>query len=227
MGRKSVIRSRNQAAFVASAARTLLQSKCRVLDSFFRCAVVLSVGLVVTLHRSMHPFTMRINEVGTDAELLTVKRPCACPAAGCKCCCYQTALYSSGNTVLGSIKETCYFCVPSFKIMDASGQLIYLLHPPTCCCGVCMNCCTEGNPCGRGCCKVPFWIFDPSVRSTNGGNAKHLGKILKKPKSTAVELFTDASAFEVHFPESSTVEQKAVLVGTAVFLNAVFFESAE
>lgn len=175
-------------------------------------------------HRPIHPFTMKVNEVGTDAELLTVERPCACAVSGCKCCCYQTANFTSGGTALGSIVETCYFCVPSFKINDATGKQVYLIHPPTCCGGVCVNCCTEGNPCGAGCCKVPFWIFDADTKNTNGGEALKIGKILKKPKSAAVEIFTDANAFEVQFPESATVEHKAMLVGTSVFLNAVFFE---
>lgn len=169
---------------------------------------------------------MRVNEVGTESELVTVERPLACCLGSCKCCCYQTASFSSGGTMVGSVKEKCYYCVPSFDVKDASGAPLYILHPPTCCGGVCVNCFTEGNPCGRGCCKVPFWIYDPSSNSTNG-QVEHLGKILKKPKSAAVEILTDASAFEVHFPPTSTVEQKAVLVGTAIFLNAVFFEGGE
>jgi hypothetical protein len=49
---------------------------------------------------------------------------------------------------------------------------------------------------------------------------------LKKPKSLKTEIFTDANAFEVKFPSQATVDQKAMLVGTAIFLNAVFFEDA-
>ena len=77
------------------------------------------------------------------------------------------------------------------------------------------------------CCKVPFWIFDASVTNTNGSDAPKLGKIVKAPKSIATEVFTDANAFEVNFPEAATVEQKAALVGTAIFLNAVFFEDKQ
>lgn len=89
-----------------------------------------------------------------------------------------------------------------------------------------MACCTEGNPCGgKGCCKVPFWIFDANQANTNGAEAEKLGKILKKPKSWKTELFTDANAFEVTFPTSASVGEKAMLVGTAIFLNAVFFEA--
>jgi len=39
-----------------------------------------------------------------------------------------------------------------------------------------------------------------------------------------VEIFTDADVFEVEFPKDSTAEQKAILVGTTIFINAVFFE---
>lgn len=75
-----------------------------------------------------------------------------------------------------------------------------------------------------------------------------MGKILKKPKSLAVEIFTDANAFEVSFwgsniddlitaiiskfysiiqltfPEDATVQKKAAIMGTSVFLNAAYFE---
>jgi hypothetical protein len=172
---------------------------------------------------------MNVKEVGTDAELLSVERPCAFPLGNCKCCCFQTATFSSNSNKLGSIHETCYFCVPMFYIRDPSGANIYKMHPPTCCPGgICVNCFTEGNPCcGRGCCVVPFWIFDPAATNTNGSDAPHLGKIIKKPKSLATEIFTDADAFEVKFPSEATVEQKASLVGTSIFLNAVFFERFE
>jgi hypothetical protein len=171
------------------------------------------------------PFKMKVEELQTKAELLTVDRPCVCCLAGpCKCCCYQQATFTSGNDQLGKIQENCYCCVPQYTLYDASGAKVYKIHPPTCCGGMCPNCCTEGNPCGKGCCKVPFWVFDPNQAQTNGGEAVHLGKILKKPKSLGVELFTDANAFEVTFPTAATPEQKAGLVGTAIFFNAVYFE---
>ncbi len=47
----------------------------------------------------------------------------------------------------------------------------------------------------------------------------------KVPKSLAVELFTDANAFNVHFPEGASVEQKAMIAGSAILINANFFEA--
>lgn len=128
---------------------------------------------------------------------------------------------------MGSVKETCYYCVPEFKVYGPQNEEIYKLHPPTCCCGMCVNCCTEGNPCcGKGCCKVPFWIFDAKDNKTNGSDVKILGKIVKVPKSLMVEVFTDADAFDVTFPADANVTQKALLMGSALLLNATFFEEA-
>jgi hypothetical protein len=163
--------------------------------------------------------------VGTEAELLTIERPIACVVGPCKCCCYQSAKFSSGGVPLGSIEEECFFCVPSFKINDGNGKPVYRVHPPTCIAGMCPAICTEGNPCtSKGCCKVPFWVFDADQKQTNGTKVDHLSKIVKLPKSFGTELFTDADAFDVIFPDNATVNQKAMLVGSSIFLNAVFFE---
>lgn len=98
------------------------------------------------------------------------------------------------------------------------------MHPPTCCGGCCVNCCAEGNPCfGKGCCKLPFHIFDYEEKDT-AGNENYIGKILKKPKSLMTEMFTDANAFDVDFPKDATPAQKGMLVGSAIFMNAIYFE---
>jgi hypothetical protein len=171
----------------------------------------------------IHPFQMRVQELSTDAELLTVDRPTRCAASSCKCCCYQEISVTSGGQALGSVKENCYYCVPAFTVFTASGEELYLVHPPTCCGGMCVQCCSEGNPCGKGCCKVPFWVFNAGQTNT-GGDAPHIGKILKKPKSFGTEMLTDADAFAITFPEQASADEKALLVGTSIFLNAMFFE---
>lgn len=124
---------------------------------------------------------------------------------------------------MGSVKEQFYCCVPRFKAYDADGKELYKMHPPTCCGGICINCCAEGNPCGAGCCKVSFRVYLASQKKTDG-DAPYLGSILKKPKSAAVEIFTDACAFDVTFPEGASVDEKALLVGSTIFFNANFFE---
>jgi hypothetical protein len=50
---------------------------------------------------------------------------------------------------------------------------------------------------------------------------------LKKPKSLATELFTDADAFEVEFPNNAGPDQKGILIGMGIFINSLFFEGQE
>uniref|UniRef100_A0A7S3L062 Phospholipid scramblase n=2 Tax=Amphora coffeiformis TaxID=265554 RepID=A0A7S3L062_9STRA len=169
---------------------------------------------------------MVVKENNTEAELLSVERPCRCAAGGCKCCCYQEAAISSGGQRLGIIKEDCYFCVPSFTVKDSKLDGLYIIHPPTCLGGICINCCAEGNPCGKkGCCKASFRVYPYAQKGQTTDEAPYIGLILKKPKSMATEIFTDADAFDVTFPDNATVDEKAVLVGSTLLLNAVFFET--
>jgi hypothetical protein len=60
----------------------------------------------------IHPFKMVVKELNTDAEMVTVDRPCAFALGSCKCCgcdiCFQKADFTSGDEKIGSIKETCY-----------------------------------------------------------------------------------------------------------------------
>ena len=76
---------------------------------------------------------------------------------------------------------------------------------------------------GKGCCKESFRIYDPNTGNTDG-DAPYLGMIMKRPKSAMTEIFTDASAFDVKFPKNATADQKGILIGTSIFINAVFFE---
>ena len=119
-----------------------------------------------------------------------------------------------------------FLSVPRFVIYDPENKPMYKLHNPTCCGGMCINICAEGNPCGKGCCKVSFRIYDADQNDTDG-DAPYLGQILKKPKSVMVELFTDAQAFVVDFPKEATPAQKGALIGTSIFLNAIFFEGQQ
>lgn len=218
------------------------------------------------------------NSFGEEEELLLVERPCSCASGPCKCCCYQEAFVyttpqpssttqqSFQNTVnaedentrrkilLGTITETCWFCVPSFvveKYNNNTGDVgyskprnngdddnndniekKYIIHPKTCCCfGCCRYCCEEGNPCTEdGCCKVGLYVFPYEQRyggKTNGKDAEYVGSIVKKPKSLTTELYTDANIFDIDFPLDSTTSDKALLVGSSIFFNSMFFEGGE
>lgn len=171
-----------------------------------------------------HSFKMSVKETGTNAQLLSVDRPFACSVSPCKCCCRQKMTVTGDGTQLGSIKETFWCCVPRFVVDDETGKEIYKLHQPTCCGGMCVNCCAEGNPCGKGCCKSSFRVY-PASQDETDGDSPYDGVILVLPKSAATELFTDANAFEVTYPDGASRKEKALLTGSAIFFNAVFFES--
>jgi len=174
-----------------------------------------------------YPYTVEVKEIETEEEILSMERPCSLPVGGCKCCSYQSLNFTSGGQALGKVEEQCWYCVPVFKIFNENDDPIYKIHQPTCCGGGCVNCCYEGNPfCGRGCCKVPFLVF-PSSQEETDGDAPSVGKILKVPKSILTEMFTDAEAFDISFPEDATNSQKAMLTGTAIFLNSIFFEGQD
>ena len=84
-------------------------------------------------------------------QIIQVERPCKCAVGSCKCCCYQElSVHSSEhNTYLGKIVEQFFWCVPRFVVFDAKDKPVYKLHQPTCCGGACVDCCAEGNPCGK------------------------------------------------------------------------------
>jgi hypothetical protein len=171
-----------------------------------------------------HSFSMVVRNQGSNSEILTMDRPLACNAYVCKCCCYQKMTYSYEGEHLGEMEELFSCCIPKMQIKDASNQPIYKVHPPTCCYGMCIDCCAEGNPCfGRGCCKVPFHIFPASQKDTDNG-APEVGKIVKEPKSCMVEICTYSEAFKIEFPDDATSEQKAMIAGSSILINANFFE---
>lgn len=65
------------------------------------------------------------------------------------------------------------------------------------------------------------------MKGSTDGSAAHIGKIVKAPKSMATEVFTDADAFDVTFPTDANTSEKGMLMGTAIFLNANFFEGGD
>jgi Scramblase len=176
-----------------------------------------------------HPcyaWTTPIRDAESKAELLAVHRPSSCPLLPLKCCCYQSATISSGGRPMGRVRENWCCCVPSFSIYNGSHEHVYTLYPSTCCRGACVNCCAEGYPCTPGaCCLVPFWIYPAGQFAIDGpaASSNRVGRIAKLANDVSVELFTNAHAFEVEFPSDATASKKAVLIGTSVYFNSLFF----
>jgi hypothetical protein len=166
----------------------------------------------------MRPFTINVY-AGTGAAgpaVASYERPFRCPLGNCKCCCYQQVIVKdSAGAVSGSVKETCYVCpVPRFNILRADGTVQYSLHQPTCCFGLCVNCCKEG--CCN--CRIPFYIYSPD------NDANEVGKIVKIWGGFAKEILTDADTFEVQFPTNQDAATKARVLGATFLINQLFFE---
>jgi Scramblase len=72
--------------------------------------------------------------------------------------------------------------------------------------------------------RTPFWIYPAGQFAADGPAAStRVGRIAKMANDVSVELFTDAHAFEVVFPPNATAREKAVLIGTSVYFNSLFF----
>jgi len=167
---------------------------------------------------ALRPFTITVSDGGAPggSPLTYNERFFRCPAGNCKCCCYQEIQVRDGaNAPVGAIVEDMWFCVPMFKVNDASGNHQYNLHQPTCCGGMCVDCCAEG--CCN--CRIPFYVFEPGKQATG----EQCGSITKIWSGLGTELFTDADKFEMHFPPGADSNTKATLLGGTFLLNQLLF----
>lgn len=165
---------------------------------------------------SIHPFKMTMS-VGAEpggAVVAVYERPLACHVGACKCCCFQEIFVNDGATggQVGSVKESCWMCIPQFNVYDNARQMLYAIHMPTCC-GCLPNCCAEG------CCRVPFYVYNTS----NTNKESPDGKIVKMWGSLGTELM-GVHQFECDFPSNSPPDHKALLMGATYLLNELFFK---
>ena len=91
---------------------------------------------------------------------------------------------------------------------------------------MCVDFFTEGNPCPHGCCLIPFRIYPGNAENTNG-DAPYIGKMAKIPKETFCDTYNETSFVEIQFPDTATTDQKGLLLGSFVLINALFFEGSE
>ncbi len=171
---------------------------------------------------SLRPFTITVSEGGEKGGPVHSlhERPFACPLGCCKCCCFQEIdVKTPTGAPIGKVIENNWCGVPSFRVEDANGTMQYNIHQPTCCGGVCVDCCSDG------CCnfRIPFNVYPPG----KAGKGDEVGQVVKVWSGMGKELFTDADNFELRFPANSDAHTKTRLLGATFLINQMFFENKD
>lgn len=172
-----------------------------------------------------HAFDMTITDSNSGTDFLEVNRPFRiCPGTG-KCFCKQEATVFNGDDHLGDIQENCWWFVPSFKVMDPEENGVYTIRPPTCCFDMCVDCCPGGkNPCPHGFCMIPCDVY-PMKDGVVGKDP--VATMAKIPKQTFKECFHEINYYKVDFPDKATTDEKGLLLGSSILINAIYFEHSE
>lgn len=133
---------------------------------------------------NLRPFTINVTKgAGPGGEAVSrYHRPFACPVGSCKLCCRQSIILEKNAARNGKIIEGCYCCVPTFKVLKEDGTHQFNIHQPTCCGGMCVDCCAEG--CCN--CRIPFYIFVPGASGEVGSQS---GKIVKVSLFFYIQFF--------------------------------------
>jgi len=164
------------------------------------------------------------------------------------CCCFPNSLpylktMDSQGRYLGETRYVCDGCiwVPKFLVLDKNQAPKFLLRPDTCWMGLCPRPRCGGTK-GK-CCRLPFLIRDPVTlepleASTSTRDGEETAQITQLWSGLANEVCFKRHAYHVAFPTSSpsrttgsgtlsscSVEDKLVLIGSAVLIDVALFES--
>merc|ERR1711920_365732 len=126
------------------------------------------------------------------------------------CCCCRPELHidmpMEGKMVpVGRVEDPCRCCVVNQLIYDSNDALRYEVTGPICQCGAFCGCCAD---------------FHFDVNDEDGAT---VGAITKKALSFK-ECCMRTNRFEVDFPQQCTMEEKRLLVGSAMLLDLQYFE---
>lgn len=183
-----------------------------------------------------HAFDMTITDTSDDQdstnsdngpeEFLEVNRPFRCCLGTFKCCCNQETTIFSGDDHLGDIRESFWCCVPQFRVYDDNEQEIYVIKPPTCVNGMCINCTgpdDDTSACPYGCCMIPCDVYPTSSDEP----VDRIGRMAKIPKKNFRDVFNETNYYKIDFPKEATANQKGLLLGSSMLINALYFENSE
>jgi hypothetical protein len=178
--------------------------------------------------RDGRPFVMTVSQGGDagGAPIVQYKKPFGCPVyigQGVPCCCFLPELTTilPDGTEHSKSKYLCSICVPKLSYQEPPGEDLYILHPPTCCGGICIQ-----PQCGRRCCSIPFYFFDPTTGKQvyANENIDKSAQIRQVRNGLKKECFSSATSFAIKFPEDADAKRKAGILGLTFLLDFTLFE---
>lgn len=131
-----------------------------------------------------------------------MSRPLRCGYCWLPCCLQRIKISTPSGQLLGKIKQRwSIFGFPKFSVLDEDGTEVYRILGPW---WTCTN---------------QEYVIKSSDESQD------LGCIRKVFSELFNEAFTDADNFEIDFPAGCHVEMKAVLIGAAILIDFMYYES--
>jgi len=121
------------------------------------------------------------------------------------CCLRSIEVQSPPGTAIGFAQQQFTWFYPKIKIQKENGKTFIIANGPLRAYG---KCCTG---------DAEFVLTD--------NTGEEVGKISKKWGGATTEIFTDADTFKISFPEDLDTTSKAILLGTAIFVDFVFYEN--
>ncbi|KAJ1638433.1 hypothetical protein T492DRAFT_833713 [Pavlovales sp. CCMP2436] len=146
------------------------------------------------------------------------------PICPLKACLHQKMkVMDKSGAQIGAVTETMYCCVPTFKI-SLNDAVIYELHQPTMCCGICVNYFDACGQPGRNCCfcydPVPYYFYPVS-----GNEFQRDGKILATKlrgclgyPSACCNGCTQADSFELVAPKEAMGNKLSLIYGATALV---------
>lgn len=192
--------------------------------------------------RDGRSFSLKVSEGGEagGAPVVQFNKPCGCPLyctcciptggdgevvnVTCPCCCClpQVKGVDPAGVEINRSVFICdkYCCVPKLGYMEAN-QMVYILRPDTCCGGCCV---LPKMGRRRRTYSVPFYFWDPVTKEKvkdPDGREPQISKVWAGLKK---ECCTTADTFATFFPQGSTPNRKAGLIGLTLLLDFTVFE---
>ncbi|XP_067009104.1 phospholipid scramblase 2 [Anabrus simplex] len=155
-----------------------------------------------TVCGSSRGFLLRLFD-HTHQEAMCFRRELACSYCCFGCCLQEMQIIARSGHTIGRIKQEWTLLVPSFRVYDCHGELVYRIEGPDC------------APC--------FMPAEAQFKILGRDNTVQYGDISNK-WNEATSMFN----IVINFPSGSTDQQlKALILGAAFLLEYMFFETSK